>query len=184
MNAMANDKQQIKEFVSNLPQSIEELYIELDNSDLVPDEDEDFDPIAGLPATIFATLKRLHTLDIIGWVGDVDRGTVFLPEKAIICRRRPWSKDSQNINRKDVWVSRMQSIYQEQRTDVTNTKIELEGDFEGQDAAEPWLGGRKSWLSHNSNHWAKGEYSVGEDAEYDDVVDDEQGDGFYDLSED
>ncbi|KAF4629726.1 hypothetical protein G7Y89_g8422 [Cudoniella acicularis] len=128
-------------FVSSLPQSIEDMYIELDNSEVKCDEDEDFDPIEQLGPEIFKSLTRLHTLDINAWITNIDGGFGDIPEKAIFCRRRP--KDFASLR---------------------NTTMEMEGDFASKDADEPWLGGGRSWVSQSSKLW------VNEDSEegYDD----------------
>jgi hypothetical protein len=173
---IANCAQQIREFVGCLPQSLEELYIELDNFSLVCDEDEDFDPIAELPPMIFSSLMRLHTLDISGWIADIDRSTGHIPEKAIFCRRRPSSQDPGNREKKDVWVSRIDCLYQQGIADVENSTIELQGDFEGQDADEPWLGGQRSWLSQQSKHWVDGEYLLSDNDEMNDDEEDDYDD--------
>ncbi|EPE34311.1 hypothetical protein GLAREA_10005 [Glarea lozoyensis ATCC 20868] len=165
---------QILSFIENLPQSIEELYIELANDDVVADEDEDFDPVAELPIKIFKSMTRLHSLDISAWIADVDRSTGLIPEKAVFCRRRPSEQEPNNITKKTVWVSRLEAIYQEDQTAVTNTPLEIEGDFEGKDADEPWLGGHRSWVSDNRKYWVDGEYVLGQDVEYSDLGSDDE----------
>jgi hypothetical protein len=144
------------------------MYIELDNCQVVCDEDEDFDPIKDLSPEIFQSLTRLHTLDISAWVADIDKTTGHIPEKAIFCRRRPNEQDPDNTKKKVVWISRLQCWYQENYADVSNTTTELEGNFEGKDADEPWLGGERSWVSQSSKHWVNGEYILGVDADPDD----------------
>jgi hypothetical protein len=107
--------------VYSLPKLIEELYLELENIDLVCDEDEDFNPIERLPTKIFQFLIRLHTLDIFAWVADVNRGSGLIPDKAIICRRRPSEQNPSNSKQKTVWTSRIASVYQEDHAEVRNT---------------------------------------------------------------
>ncbi|KAE9375143.1 hypothetical protein N431DRAFT_480500 [Stipitochalara longipes BDJ] len=162
---------EIQSFVRGLPQSIEEIYIELDNSQLTCDEDEDFDPIEELSAEIFKSLTRLHTLDINVWIADTDRTTGYIPEKAIFCRRRPSEQDLGNKKKKVVWTSRLECVYQEKYANISNTTTEIEGDFEGKDAEEPWLGGGRSWVSQSSKYWVNGVYILGEDTDPDDSED-------------
>lgn len=133
------------------------MYIELDNPQVTCDEDEDFDPIEEVSPEIFKLLTRLHTLDINAWVADVDVSTGHIPEKAIFCRRRP-TEDAENKKKKVIWLSRLNCLYQERYANLENTAVEVEGDFEGQDADEPWLGGNRSWVSQSSRHWVNGEY--------------------------
>ncbi|PQE09578.1 hypothetical protein CJF32_00007055 [Rutstroemia sp. NJR-2017a WRK4] len=157
-------------FVRNLPDSIEEMYIELENSDAVCDEDEDFDPIQVLVPKIFKAMPRLHKLDINAWIADIDRTTGYLPEKGVICRRRP-SEDAENKQKKVIWISRFDCVYQEDYAGVMNSPVVVEGNFEGKDADGPWLGGNMSGLSGKSKHWANGEYLKGEDYDIEDYRD-------------
>ncbi|KAM3072501.1 Hairy/enhancer-of-split with YRPW motif protein 2 [Clarireedia jacksonii] len=159
---------EILSFVRKLPHSIEELYIELDNSQVVCDEDEDFDPIEEIAPEIFRTLPRLHTLDINAWIADVDVSTGYIPEKAIFCRRRP-SKDADSGTQKKkiVWVSRLACMYQESYAGVENNMEEVEGDFEGRDAEEPWLGGKRSTVMVTKKYWVDGKYLLGVDEDPD-----------------
>lgn len=141
------------------------MYIELDNYNLTADEDEDFDPIPELAPEIFKLLPRLHILDINAWIADIDRSTGHIPEKAIFCRRRPNEQDPDNKEKKVVWMSRLECMYQEDYGNLSNTTVEVEGNFEGKDADEPWLGGQMSWLSQSSRHWEDGKYLLGADAD-------------------
>lgn len=129
------------------------------------DEDEDFDPIVELSPEIFRSMTRLHTLDITAWIADVDRSTGHIPEKAIFCRRRPSEQDPDNNKKKAVWTSRLECLYQEDYANLSNTTTELDGHFEGKDADEPWLGGRRTWVSQSSKHWVNGEYLLGVDTD-------------------
>jgi hypothetical protein len=52
-------------------------------------------------------------------------------------------------------------LYQEDYANLSNTTAEVEGNFEGKDADEPWLGGERSWVSQSSKHWVNGEYLLG-----------------------
>jgi hypothetical protein len=149
------------------------LYIELENLDVVCDDDQDFAPIERLPPKIFQSLIRLQNLDILAWIADVDRGSGLIPEKAIICRRRPSEQNASNKQQKTVWISRIESVYQESHAEVRNYPTEVHGAFEGGDASQAWLGGRRSWLSEDRNYWANGEYLLGEDVEQCDLLSDE-----------
>lgn len=59
-------------------------------------------------------------------------------------------------------------MYQQNHADLSNSAVEVEGDFEGKDADEPWLGEGRSWVSQSSKHWVNGEYLLGVDADPDD----------------
>jgi hypothetical protein len=141
--------------------------MELENCDVVCDEDEDFDPIEGLVPKIFKAMPRLHKLDINACIADIDRSTGYLPEKAVICRRGP-SEDAENKQKKVIWISRFDCVYQENYAGVVNSSVAVEGNFEGKDADEPWLGGNRSGISGKSKHWANGEYLKGEDYDIED----------------
>src|SRR4051812_31484221 len=106
------------------------MYIELDNSSVVCDEDEDFDPIEEIAPEVFKLMPRLHKLDINAWMADTDRTTGHIPEKAVICRRRP-SENAENTKKKVIWVSRFDCAYQEDSASLVNKTVEVEGDFEG-----------------------------------------------------
>jgi len=140
------------------------MYIELDNSELKCDEDEDFDPIEQLGPEIFKSLTRLHTLDINAWITNIDGGFGDIPEKAIFCRRRPSEQNPDN-KKKVVWTSRLEYWYQEDFASLRNTTTEMEGDFASKDADEPWLGGGRSWVSQSSKHWVNEEYLLGVDTD-------------------
>ncbi|PQE26752.1 hypothetical protein CJF31_00011654 [Rutstroemia sp. NJR-2017a BVV2] len=156
----------ILDFVRNLPHSIEEMYMELENDNVVCYEDEEFDPIEAVAPKIFKAMPRLHKLDINAWITDIDRSTGYLPEKAVICRRRP-SEDAENKQKKVIWISRFDCAYQEPYAGVGNMPVEMEGNFEGKDADEPWLGGNRSVIYGSSRYWANGEYLKKEDDDSD-----------------
>jgi hypothetical protein len=100
--------------------------------------------------------------------------TGWIPEKAVICRRRPSEQSPNDKKQKTVWKSRLDAVYQEEQHTVRNTTVEVYGDFKGDDASEPWLGGRRSWVSQREKHWANGEYLLGEDVKFDDLSDEEE----------
>lgn len=146
------------QFIVALPQSLEELYLEINGEGLTLDCDEHFDPVCELGAQIFSKLRRLHTCDIHGWFSDIDGGLGSIPEKAVHYRRLgyeksakgddgPPSPDARNANKvKYVWTSRMDGIYQEEDVEVIKEWeiLELkdgEGVFKGKDADEVWLDG-------------------------------------------
>ncbi|ORY14444.1 hypothetical protein BCR34DRAFT_599214 [Clohesyomyces aquaticus] len=164
----------LMDFVKDLPQSIEELYVELDNSGVVADDDEDFDPVAELPAEIFQSLLRLRILDINAWIADIDRSTGYIPEKAVVCRRCRNEDDPDNNSKKTVWISRLECIYQEGYASVTESAIDLEGDFQGRDEQEPWLGGGRTWVSQKSTHWAEGKHLLSESDGPEDMPDSDE----------
>lgn len=141
------------QFIVALPQSLEELYLEINGESLTLDCDEHFDPVCELGAQIFSKLRRLHTCDIHGWFSDIDGGLGSIPEKEVHYRRLgyeesaegdegPPSLDARNANKvKYVWTSRMDSIYQEEDVEVIKEWeiLELkddEGVFKGNDADE------------------------------------------------
>jgi hypothetical protein len=136
------------------------MYIELHNDRVVCDDDEDFDPIEELVPDIFKAMPRLHTLDLNAWITDIDGGLGYLPEKAVICRRRP-SENADN-KQKVVWVSRFDCVYQYDYASLKNKPLEVRGNFEGKDADEPWLGGKRTWISSNIKYWVDGVYLKGE----------------------
>jgi hypothetical protein len=138
------------EFIKHLPPHLEELHLWIHGQELCLDEDEDFDPVRKLADPIFRTLRHLHTCDILAYIGDVDRSLhIGHPEKAVHYRRSPHhSPDGGNSNNraKDIWVSTMDCVYQEDYPKVNHIchTVNLgdgEGHFEGPDAKEIWLGG-------------------------------------------
>lgn len=88
-------------------------------------------------------------------------------------------------------------MYQKDHASLCNTATEVKGDFEGKDADEPWLGGRKSWVSQKSHHWVNGEYVLGVETDdpydpdicYDledicsEAEEEEDGEGFVDIDD-
>jgi hypothetical protein len=125
---------------------LEEVYLEINGHELTLDEDEDFDGFCEFGNDIFKTLLRLHSCDIHAWISNIDGGLTDLCEKAVFYRRLHWGP---NNKIRDIWTSRMDSIYQETGILVTKKRsiLELgadEGEFEGKDANEVWLGGLTS----------------------------------------
>jgi hypothetical protein len=137
-------------FIRELPQSLEELYLEINGEDVCCDEDEDFDPFCFLGPQIFTSLKRLHTCDLHAWISNIDGGLGGIPEKSVHYRRLPHKNEPraerEECRIKDVWTSRMDSVYQEdyvnisKRCDVLELDVE-KGRFCGTDAEEVWLNG-------------------------------------------
>lgn len=137
-------------FIRQLPQSLEELYLEINGEGVWCDEDEDFDPFCYLGPRIFKSLKRLHTCDLHAWISNLDGGLGQFPEKSVHYRRLPHKNESEaerkDSRSKDVWTSRMDCVYQEdyvnvsKRCDVVELNEEEEG-FDGRDAEEVWLDG-------------------------------------------
>ena len=117
--------------------------------ELILDDYEDFDPICEIATEIFKSLRRLHTCDIAAWISNLDGGLGQIPEKAVHWRRlhhvaQPLTSPA--IKTKDLWQSRMDSIYQEDDPAISHEKLVLEleddeGVFEGEDAKEIWIGG-------------------------------------------
>lgn len=152
---------EIVKFFSSLPKTMEEVCLELNGEELLLDDDEDFDPICSIGGTLFASQNSLRSVDIHGWFSNLDGGLGSLPEKAVFYRRLAGVDSGQ----KEIWTSRMDSIYQEEETDVTVKKENLNGVFEGEDEKQPWLNGYenpanpeggmwKGWPRNNtSNEW-------------------------------
>ena len=137
-------------FIKALPPSLEELYIEINGEGLWCDEDEDFDPVCNLGIPIFDSLRRLHTCDIHAWISNCDGGLGRLPEKCVFYRRLPnqsqTTPGTQESKIKNIWTSRMDSMYQESGAVITTECVEVEladdeGVWEGRDADEVWLDG-------------------------------------------
>lgn len=121
-------------FASALPLSLEELYLEINGEGLTVDEDEDFDPMQQLAPDIFKALPRLHTTDIHAWISNLDGGLGHYPEKAVFYRRLP----SGETGKKEIWITRMDTPYQENDMELVQTKEVCEGVFEGRDASDTW----------------------------------------------
>jgi len=115
------------------------VYLEINGHDVFVEEDSDFDPICNLSVEIFGKMKSLHTCDIHAWISNIDGGLGSIPEKAVFYRRLPRLGSERNI--KELWTSRMDSIYQESDPEVIKHFQVMEGEFEGEDAKEIWLGG-------------------------------------------
>lgn len=140
----------IKEMIKALPDSLTELYLEINGEGLVAMEDSDFDPICGLGLEIFQSRRRLHTCDIHAWIGNMDGGVGQYPEKAVFYRRLPYhtaygdsSPNTLDSKLRAMWTSRMECEYQENHASVIAeyVRLRLEGDqgvFEGDDANEAW----------------------------------------------
>ena len=143
------------------------MYLEINGERLSCDEDSDFDPICGLAPELFgpeSPLKNLHTCDIHAWISSIDGGLGQLPEKAVFYRRLPCEEDPTNGKKRDVWTSRMDCAHQgDWDWVITRECKELEGDFEGVDAEEIWLGGfvfeppKNIWREGGT--WRKPNYS-------------------------
>jgi hypothetical protein len=140
------------EFIKHLPPQLEELHLWIHGEDLVLDDNEDFDPVRELAAPIFRTLRRLHTCDILAFISNLDGGlAIGHPENAVHYRRLPHRSAASSISQpsnkiKDIWVSTMDCMYQEDYPCVGHIceTIELgdgDGYFEGQDAMDIWMGG-------------------------------------------
>jgi hypothetical protein len=150
------------------------------------DENEDFDGFCNFGNIIFKTLRRLHSCDIHAWISNIDGGLSDLCEKAVFYRRLHLEP---NNKIRDIWTSRMDSIYQDTGILVTKKRsiLELEadeGEFEGKDADEVWLGGlisdaKGQFPKESSNENEDGEKE--EDEEDDDEEDDEDGEEDEDI---
>jgi len=121
------------------------VYLEINGESLSCDEDSDFDPICDLAPELFgpeSPLKNLHTCDIHAWISTFDGGLGQLPEKAVFYRRLPCQEDPTNGKKRDLWTSRMDCAHQgDWDWVIVRESEELEGDFEGVDAEDIWLGG-------------------------------------------
>jgi hypothetical protein len=124
-----------------LPQSLQNLYLEINGPGLFVDEDDEFDPICELSFAIFYSLEKLHTCDIHAWISNIDGGLGSISEKAVFYRRLPPSTYLVGIPSKEIWTSRMDRIYQGSDPKVAKSMQVMEGHFEGEDAEEIWLGG-------------------------------------------
>jgi len=134
------------EFISELPESLQELYLEVNADDVCCDEDEDFDPFCCLGPRIFSCLPRLHTCDIHAWISNIDGGLGQLPEKSVHYRRLPHKNgaelETRDTRTKDIWTSRMDSVYQGDYVKVSkDCEVAEDEDFCGEDAEEVWLDG-------------------------------------------
>ncbi len=132
-------------FITNLPPSLQELYIEINGPELTVDKDSDFDPLCDLGNQIFTILCRLHTCDIHVWVTVVEDGLRVLPEKAVFYRRRPHHpKPSDQFpmkETKEIWTSRMDCVDGGEDPRVRKECEVVTADFEGVDAEDIWCGG-------------------------------------------
>jgi hypothetical protein len=111
---------------------LEEVYLEINSHELMLDGDEDFDGFCDFGNDIFKTLLRLHTCDIYAWISNIDGGFTDLCEKAVFYRRLHLAPNNKT---RDIWTSRMDSIYQETGILVTKKRSVLElgaeeGEFE------------------------------------------------------
>jgi hypothetical protein len=143
---------------------LEEIYLEINANELMLDENEDFDGFCNFGNVIFKTLRRLHSCDIHAWISNVDGAITDLCEKAVFYRRLHLEP---NNKIRDIWASRMDSIYQETGVLVMkkHSILELgadEGEFEGKDADEVWLGGL---ISDAKGQFPKGNSNEDEDEE-------------------
>ena len=113
--------------------------------------DEDFDPVCAIGTDIFKSLRRLHTCDITLWITDTDADVKRYPQKAVHWRRlghatQPGMPSFPVDKVKDIWCSRMDSVYREDDPIISHRKsvVKLgveQGVFVGEDAKEIWLGG-------------------------------------------
>ncbi|KAE9371919.1 hypothetical protein N431DRAFT_378022 [Stipitochalara longipes BDJ] len=147
-------------FIIALPQSLQELYLEINGSDFFVEHDSDFDFICTFAFRIFNSLANLHTCDIHAWISDFDGGLGFIPEKAVFYRRLPVSKSRAGLHTKELWTSRMDCVDQESYQKVTKRREVVEGYFEGEDAEDVWLGGytndgelQDSYVDHSWPGW-------------------------------
>jgi hypothetical protein len=147
--------QEVANFVACLSQSIEELYIDLGCGELACEIRGDCCSSEPLTDKVFRSLNRLHTFDLGGL--ESERGRSYQPEYALFCRRRPTDQDPDNSSKKSVLISRLGGEYEGERVKVRNTVEELQGNFKGRDADEPWLGGERSWVTHKNQYWVNGE---------------------------
>ncbi|KAF4631725.1 hypothetical protein G7Y89_g6403 [Cudoniella acicularis] len=140
------------DFIRELPQSLEEIYLEVNGEGLWCDDDEDFDPFCNLGPEIFKSMRRLHTCDLHAWISNMDGGLGQIPEKSVHYRRLAHKRklDETEIGgnmKKDVWTSRMDCVYQEnwvnvsKSCDVLELDVDEKGGFVGRDAGKVWLGG-------------------------------------------
>jgi hypothetical protein len=127
--------------------------IYIHGEDLALDDNEDFEPVRQLAGPIFSTLRRLHTCDILVFISDIDGGLCLgHAQNAVHYRRLPHESETGEVSQqsdriKDIWVSTMDCIYQEDYPAVGHECVTLElGDgercYEGHDAEEIWMGGK------------------------------------------
>jgi hypothetical protein len=127
------------------------------------DEEEDFSPVLEIGPPAFCRLRRLHSLDIIAWISDLDGSLGGIPEAEVHFRRLPYVEypdlqtnapgqtmgylTQKNANQlKTLWQSTLQCVYQEDIPNVTHLPLTIafgdgEGVFEGEDASEIWWDG-------------------------------------------
>jgi hypothetical protein len=125
--------QEVAIFVACLPQSIEELYIDIASEQLACEGDPS--TVEPLTNKVFRSLKRLHTFDIGGW--ESEGGWMYEPEYALFCCRRPSDHSPDDNTRKCVWISTLRGEYDGDRVKVHNSVEELQGNFKGKDAEDP-----------------------------------------------
>jgi hypothetical protein len=140
------------EFIKYLPPQLEELYLWIHGYDLCLDDLEDFEPVRQLAVPIFSTLHSLHSCDILAFISNIDGGLCMgHPENSVHYRRLPHQGKAGEVPKqsniiKDIWVSTMDSIYQEDYPVIGHKLVTLEledgdGFYEGHDAEEIWMGG-------------------------------------------
>ncbi|KAG4441282.1 hypothetical protein IFR05_003210 [Cadophora sp. M221] len=138
---LAYNYKHILAFIQALPQSLQQIYLEINGEGLWCDEPEDFDPVSNMGNAIFCSLHRLHVCDIHAWISNCDGGLSWLPEKGVFYRRLP-GDDAQRPKKKSIWTSRTDMIYRDGDILVKKDVELAEGDaFEGEDAREVWLDG-------------------------------------------
>lgn len=113
---------------------------------MIFDDDEDFNPLCDFAEDGGIFCHRLNTLDIQVWCSNLDGGIGFIPEKAVFYRRLPSTQVSGEAEEdtRDIWVSRMDCIYQEDHPIVVKQCELMElgpENFAGKDAEGQWCGG-------------------------------------------
>jgi hypothetical protein len=95
-------------FIQELPPSLETLVLTITSGDARLSNSRDFGHVCQLGDSIFRTLHRLHSCDIIAWIGDYSSLIEpVVPETAINFRRLPCTKVKiQNPKIRTLWTSR------------------------------------------------------------------------------
>jgi hypothetical protein len=136
--------------MNHLPQSITEVYLEINGSEAMIQDPEDFDPLCSLGPKLFRSLRRLHTLDIYAWL-EQHEGKDYVPENAVFYRRLPYRQENDSVTiahtskAKEIWTTRMD--FTQERKPRIQKKLDIlwmeinEKAFEGEDAKEVWCNG-------------------------------------------
>lgn len=140
-----------------LPQSLQELYLEINGFNFFLEDTPDFDVICTFANNIFNRPAKLHTCDIQAWLPDDGNymGDRYIPHKAVFYRRLSCLNYRADPRTKAFWTSRMDCGSEGGEPKVSKWSEVVEGIFEGEDAEEVWLDGYTSaggWPEQHVDH--------------------------------